>query len=259
MKTLEQMILFEQRFWLPILRDHCQFILDSLSPTEKNEVKSAKALLHVFDDLVKTFSHPSPALDLNYSYRAAKKLRKFKLHLLRRLLTDEFAFHLSPTFINHMLNEIDEYLRILSYFLKGEEPPLLHPVHHHLLWLPDAAGHAVGIETKLDGVEKNLRERSRYFIRQFEAFYIKAVELAGYLRTNLKQFPALSKFNKDVELEIILFQKFLQELEEMSLSKEVLSTLLPLLPDHMFREECYYLYKLSQVSEVKKPDCSPHP
>ncbi|TCS93433.1 DUF2935 family protein [Hazenella coriacea] len=32
-------ISFEQKFWLPILRDHCQFILDSLSPRESKEIK----------------------------------------------------------------------------------------------------------------------------------------------------------------------------------------------------------------------------
>ena len=38
---------------------------------------------------------------------------------------------------------------------------------------------------------------------------------------------------------------------------KVLSTLTPLMPDHMLREECYYLIKLAQSSEVRMPDCDP--
>lgn len=42
---ITQNMLFEQTFWLPILRDHSQFILDSLSPREKHEVKRAKKFI----------------------------------------------------------------------------------------------------------------------------------------------------------------------------------------------------------------------
>ncbi|SEM92278.1 DUF2935 domain-containing protein [Lihuaxuella thermophila] len=254
MHSFTETVQFEQSFWLHILRDHCQFILDSLSPREKEEVKTAKCLRQLFKDIIRDSPH-----DLKASYKAAHKLRKFKLHLLRRLLTEEFAFNLTPTFINHMVNELDEYLRILCFLLKGKVPPPLHPLHHHLLWLPDASGHATGIEQRLDGVEKKLIEKSRMFTKHFNAFYLKAIELAGFLRTHLKRFPALSRFNREVELEIILFQKFLEEIEELSLSKKALSTIAPLLADHMYREECYYLHKLSQVSEVSPPPCSPRP
>ena len=54
-----------------------------------------------------------------------------------------------------------------------------------------------------------------------------------------------------------MFKKFLKELEELVRSKKVLGSLQPLLLDHMYREECYYLTKLSFVSEVKAPECDP--
>lgn len=252
-------IAFEQRFWLFILKDHCQFILDSLSPREDKEVRIAQSLFKELDQLTKQIPFAFTAEGLNASTQIAKRLRKFKLHLIKRLLTESFAFNLTPTFINHMVNEVEEYLRILSYLNKGKLPPHLHPIHHHLLWLPDAAGHAVGLDQKLDGVEKDLKKRSHLFTKRFESYYIKAVELAGFLRTHLREFPALSQFNREVEWEILLFQGFLNELEELSLSKEALSALDPLLPDHMFREECYYLHKLSQSSNLHPPSCQPFP
>jgi hypothetical protein len=43
----------------------------------------------------------------------------------------------------------------------------------------------------------------------------------------------------------------------MRLTKELLGTLLPLMADHMAREECYYITKLSWVSDVAPPGCDP--
>lgn len=53
------------------------------------------------------------------------------------------------------------------------------------------------------------------------------------------------------------FKKFLEELKEGIIKKKVLGTLAPLSPDHMFREECYYLTKLSMISDIKEPECDP--
>ncbi|RYD05971.1 hypothetical protein N752_06920 [Desulforamulus aquiferis] len=60
-----------------------------------------------------------------------------------------------------------------------------------------------------------------------------------------------------MELEILLFMGFLREIETLEISNQLLSTLTPLMPDHMFREECYYLTKLALASEVKQPACDP--
>jgi hypothetical protein len=54
-----------------------------------------------------------------------------------------------------------------------------------------------------------------------------------------------------------MFQAFLCELEELRLTDELLGTLSPLMADHMSREECYYLMKLSEVTDVKAPNCYP--
>lgn len=246
---------FEQRFWLPVLKDHCQFIYDSLDPDEIREIKTAQSLLQSFSRL----AQQAETADLEECLTKARQLKSLKLHVLRRLLTEPFVFHLPPTFVNHMVNEIDEYLRILSYLQRGEKPPLLHPLHHHLLWLPDAAGHAEGLQINTDGVETKIKKQQQYFKKTFESFYIKAVELAGYLRTQLHRFPALTRFNKEVEWEIVLFQSFLKELGEMGLTKELLGTLMPLMADHMYREECYYLQKLAETKAANKPECSPFP
>ena len=53
------------------------------------------------------------------------------------------------------------------------------------------------------------------------------------------------------------FKNFLNELEGAIREKKVLGTIYPLMTDHMFREECYYLTKLSMVSDTETPKCDP--
>lgn len=43
----------------------------------------------------------------------------------------------------------------------------------------------------------------------------------------------------------------------MDLSAETLDVISPLMPDHMAREECYYLIKLALTGAVPSPECDP--
>ncbi|YCA45086.1 DUF2935 domain-containing protein [Bacillus sp. JZ8] len=254
-----QNAIFEHTFWIQVLKDHSQFILDSLAEKEKEEIQIAKTFIQSFStllDSVKGSTHNIEKLTMEAKAQALA-LKEFKLSLLKKHLTTDFTLHLTPTFLNHMVNELDEYLLILSYLEKKQVPPIFHELHHHLLWTLDAAGHAGAISDSLDAVEKKLKQKSMQFSTHFEHFYLKAVELTGYLRTNLESFPALKKMNKDVRLEIELFQVFLHEIEELELSNEMLSTFSALMADHMMREECYYLTKLAQSTNTENPSCSP--
>ncbi|MCY8234189.1 DUF2935 domain-containing protein [Priestia endophytica] len=254
-----QNAIFEHTFWIQVLKDHSQFILDSLAEKEKEEIQIAKTFIQSFSTLLDSVKGPSHNIEkLTMEAKAqALALKEFKLSLLKKHLTTDFTIHLTPTFLNHMVNELDEYLLILGYLEKKQVPPVFHELHHHLLWTLDAAGHAGAISDSLDAVEKKMKQKSMQFSTHFEHFYLKAVELTGYLRTNLESFPALKKMNKDVRLEIELFQVFLHEIEELELSNEMLSTFSALMADHMMREECYYLTKLAQSTNTENPSCSP--
>lgn len=248
---------FEHRFWLQVMGDHARFIRDSLSIREEKEIAHASYFIDRYDTLLQAAqANPVGSTLTDLSATALKlstKFRAFKLHLLRRHIAAKISIMLPPTFINHMVNEIEEYMRILRSLCAGQEPVSQHPVHHHLLWLQDAIGHAATIQSQADPVEQKTADVSLAFRKQFEAYYLKAVELAGYLRTELHEFPALSRFNSNVGVEMGLFTKFLQEIEELRLTDEVLGALAPLLPDHMAREECYYLMKLAEVTVLPGP------
>jgi len=257
----ENILLFEHRFWLQILGDHARFILNSLSPKETFEVERAEQFVQQFDQLLGQARNQLTDNDLRTLNRSAHQhaleIRNFKLHILQKQLIGNITVELPPTFFNHMVNEVEEYLRILRYGLSGEAPTPFHPVHYHFLWLPDASGHAASLANSLDTVEAKLINQSYEFKDHFDSLYLKAVEIAGYMRTSLKEFPALIQLNHETQIEIYIFQQFLTELEELKLTHRLLGTLMPLIPDHMYREECYYITKLAQISSVEAPECDP--
>ncbi|WP_416828213.1 DUF2935 domain-containing protein [Ectobacillus polymachus] len=255
--TFEESAEFEHKFWLQILGDHARFILDSLAEKETEEIEKARYFKQKFDQLLSQVGVMDTSKLTLEAFEQATSIRNFKLHLLTRSLTGRISIHLSPTFLNHMVNEVDEYIQVLEYLKKNEVAPIFHELHYHLVWLLDAAGHAEAISTQLDAVEKRLKEKSERYVKHFEQFYIKAVELTGYLRTQLLTFPALTKMNQDVALEMELFSAFLYEIEELDLSDEVLGTFSALMADHMAREECYYLLKLAQSAGTYHPQCDP--
>ncbi|MBV7508262.1 DUF2935 domain-containing protein [Bacillus sp. sid0103] len=256
-EVFERTARFEHRFWLQILGDHSRFINDALAPTQEGEIEKTSNFIRIFDTLLERAKSSDLVSLTDEAETEVLKFREFKLDLIRKHLIGKIKIHLSPTFINHMVNELEEYLRILKHLQAGKVPPVYHELHHHLLWLLDAAGHSEGISTNLDGVEMKLKEKSNSFKKKFEDFYLKAVELAGYLRTNLTAFPALERMNVESQLEIKLFQNFLEEIEELRLSKHALGTFAPLMADHMYREECYYLMKLAESANLDTPNCDP--
>ena len=66
-----------------------------------------------------------------------------------------------------MVNEIEEYLRILNELVNGKPVPTFDALHHVILWLPDAVGHAAALASGLDSVESSLIKRSIKFKKHF--------------------------------------------------------------------------------------------
>lgn len=161
--AFERTARFEHRFWLQILGDHSRFIHEGLAPVQQAEIEQAQTFIGVFDTLL---GQASSGDSMQLAARAQPeviKLREFKLALIRRHLTGKIKMHLTPTFLNHMVNELEEYVRILQHLRGGQIPPVYHELHHHQVWLLDAAGHSEAITSNMDGVEKKLKEKSKAF------------------------------------------------------------------------------------------------
>lgn len=256
----KEIAFFEHTFWLQILGDHSRFILNALSPNEIDFINKANEFIDLFDHLLKK-SHKSISSEnlheLNYqAYSSAMKIREFKLSIIAKQIEDKISINMSPTFINHMVNELEEYICILNDLI-SEKIPNTKDIHLHLLWIPDGAGHASIISSNLDMTEKELIKKGEAYSKIFTDLYLKTIEYNGYTRTHIYDFPALRKLNTNADDTMTCFKKFLKELEEAILEKKVLGTIYPLMTDHMIREECYYLTKLSMVSDIKNPECDP--
>lgn len=252
--------LLEHRFWLQIMGDHARFLTFSLAATEEESIRRAAEFIRAFDRLLdiarQTVSEEEYEALSEEAKECTHSFREFKLQLQSLTLFSKLKIHLSSTFFNHMINELDEYLFTLRT-IRENKRPVFHPLHYHLLWLSDGAAHANGVSDFLDETEKDLIAKSDAYSRQFTDLYIKAIETNGYLRTNLRDFPALSRLNRSAYSAMVLFKEFLEDLAKMRADGQVLGTLMPLMADHMAREECYYLEKLSQSADLPKPDCSP--
>lgn len=252
---------YEHRFWLQILGDHARFMLLSLAVKEQNEIQQANRYLAEFDHLLSIIQTDTTSIDLgNFNKQVidkVKQFKSFKIHLIRRHLAENLGMNLSPSLLSHMINELEEYESMLRYMVGEKVPPAAHPLHYHHLWLLDGIGHAASIASALDMSERELREEAEQFEKDFGRYFDKAQELIGYLRTNLLSFPALTRFNQEANQLMVQFISFLNDLKALSLRNEILGSTDPLLFDHMLREECYYLKKISQVSEIQPPKCDP--
>lgn len=258
--SIKEMTLFEHQFWLQILGDHSRFILNSLSPNEETLIEQAKEFIELFDNLLET-SRESLAEEnvqnLNRNaYEATIMLREFKLSLINKHIADKILISLPPTFINHMVNELEEYLFNLINLIGGNAPNS-GAIHLHLLWLPDGSGHASSIASDLDPTEKDLIKLGEEYSKEFDNLYLKTIEYNGYTRTGTCEFNALRSLNIYANNVMTKFKNLLKELQDAVEDNRVLGTLTPLILDHMFREECYYLTKLSMVSEISEPECDP--
>lgn len=234
---------FEHRFWLRILRDHLTFIIDKLASVHVDELERANALkLVVLDQLDHV---DSGVVVLSEVLAAVRAVRQFKVYLLRRQVVDggDFKLSLPPTFINHMLNELDQYLRLLQTVEEGEvfQERVLNV---HDLWLLDAAGHAESLMTELDPTEKDFKLLFKEQKKEFKMLHDKTKEFIAYVLRINTSFDAVERLTVLAIDEITAFNRLLAEVYNLRIEEQVLGTFSALLIDHMLREEAYYLMKL---------------
>lgn len=269
-------VLRESWFWAGIFRDHATFIHDNLVPGQERLIRWAAELRHdlaaLTDEaetlgrqagLVTPLHHDVGALaqyqghELGHHARAGHRLRhrllellsplrELKQELLQRKLDCQVRLNLPPSFLQHMINEAVEATRMLSP-AHDTAPPPLELLHQHLLWLKDAAGHAGYLQSGADAPERALRDQSHAFMLAFEGLYLKADELHTMLRVAPRLVGALRKLNVDALGQMAAFHDFLAELREHLEGCEVMGILMPLIADHMLREELYYTEKVAAV------------
>ncbi len=147
-----------------------------------------------------------------------------------------------------MIIEADEANRVLESLGQGEATdPAILSLHHHLIWLPDASGHAAALHSNTGPTQKELLETTEQFKQIFDGMHLRALELLAMLRVAPRMVSALRRLNRDSMAQIATFRAFLAELRDDLENCEILGTLVPLFADHMLREELYYTEKMMQL------------
>lgn len=240
----------EIRFWTGIMRDHGEFILTSLSYNEQEAIRFADFFKIAFSRLHEQSKELLGMNDINLIINECMNLLlrfiNFKKLLLGRLLKCQLNTSLPPTFYNHMINEAMQFYKAIINIQRNiPVNKLLEILNLHKIWLPDAAGHAASIASRLDPIEKLLISEARKFEKSFNSLTIKADELSKMLvRTGLND-GALKYINEEVKKEMAEFICYLDKIKELRLECKVMGILKPLVPNHMIREENYYLLKIA--------------
>ncbi len=240
--------------------DHLFILLDALNFGEKDEIATAQSMIKTYNDLLARAWGPLTEAQLNQlnldAYNATQEIRKFKLHILSRQLTGKIAIDIASGLTSRLINEAEYYMDILAAYMQKKKY-IIQPVQLHLLWLIDAAGHAEIIANGINYSNTDLKTKTLQYQKEFSDLYVRAMEMKGFLRIGVKDFPAFDQFNADVNQHLTDFTEYFVELNSKIIDNSVPSTVSTLVLDHMYREECYYLTELSKVSKIKPPACDP--
>jgi hypothetical protein len=247
----------EIEFWTHILRDHALFQYTSLSPKETETARTDQYFQGVFEQLHQEVLYAdeeqSPTVIaeiISKNKTAVTQFVQFKKMLMAELLKCNLEMSMTPTFLNHMINEAKEYYRVLCMAEEAVEiNRSLEMIRLHTIWLPDASGHAKFIASQLDGIEGSNIDEAEDFLEEFDQLFKKARELHIMLdRTKLSD-GIVSHFNADVAKVIDEFLSFLEMLKTLRKDCRITAsgTFSELIPDHMIREEQYYMYRISAL------------
>lgn len=245
----------EIEFWTRIMRDHGEFQYYSLASNETEAISTAQYFMNLFEGLLhlEAMSNQESVTNLiSRSKVALTQFINFKRYLLSSLMTCNIKLGMTPTFLNHMINEALEFMHVLN--LADRTIPYNNTIELlrlHNIWLPDASGHASSVAAELDPVEADFIKEANEFTKKFDNLSKKAFSMyTMYERTRLVD-GAVHRFNEQVINTLTEFISFLEKVEDLRDECSIYSsgTFSPLLPNHMMREEGYYIYKINELGE----------
>lgn len=244
----------EVAFWRSILADHAEFARDGLGPEEKAAVERAEGLR-------RRLAEPPEGRRAETTVAEAQELIAFQRQLLHRLLAGRVVLHLRPVDLSHMIKEAEEFLR-LAGVLPLPSSPVGRLLHLHWFWLEDAAYHSPFIALALDPAERVLSERYRCFEKLLLDLSLKARHQAEVLIQTGYGPAAVRELTRESRRATESHVAELERLKEDILRCELEIDAKPVVPDHMIREERYYLNQALRLAAealppVAGPEASP--
>ncbi len=250
--------IFDNLFWLQSMADDARFILFALSHMETIEIEQTQLFINLFDSLFDRAGEKQSEDLLQKinrdAYNSVQDFRKFILRVLQRQIESPIIIYLHPAALNNMVNETEEFLRILAAYMQGTVPDT-GPVDLCLFWTLNLYWHAENIAPSIEITYKDVRDQSAEYAESLNRLFMRSLLVSGLKRTGLQEFPAAQQLCDDTEELMTLFSEFINELKTLVRQKKILGILAPLYIDHIGRDICYFLTKLSQISSVTPPKC----
>lgn len=255
----------EHSFWLEILEDHAYFVRDHLSAAEAAYVAEANQYIQAFEYLRNQLDRLNRNMSVGSqdniafskeSYPISHGYFQFEGKMQSLRVQNRVNLNLSPTYLNGTLNENEEYLRILTYYMNGQDYPPLPLVDLLDLWLEDQLGHAVLLRNILDPVELEITAVTDRYINRFQGFIVQNQQMKGILRFSPEGIPRQLELSKQIgEVTIEMYNYVIRIISKYLQSKMLSRTTLRFLEHHL-PETCYFIKKLSFYAPELKSDAA---
>ncbi|HEY8363972.1 MAG TPA: DUF2935 domain-containing protein [Haloplasmataceae bacterium] len=239
----------EMGFGVLNMRDHALLLYTNLSLKEQDIIKTTQYFLEEWDKIYQEVSNENRQITkefLENSKKILNQFTQFKKILLTKLMRNDIELTLTPTYLNHMINEAIEFKVILTLPFFNT----LDNLRLHKIWLPIMSGHAKYLLSQLDEIEIAYLEKAQFYKDYFIKMFIKAYEMCSIIqKTGLKD-KGIYQFNKDVEEKLHDFIDFLKTIEKHIKEDELykIGTFTFLILNHMIREVKHYLNRLLGVA-----------
>ena len=249
----------EHLFWLEILQDHAIFVRDHLSVEEQKEISIAERFIQSFGIVLNNLRQLHPGIEFSsedqiamakQAYTVAYEYYRFEGHLQNLRIQNQINLNLSPTYLNGTLNENQEYLRLLSYFVNGQNPEPLRLEQLLDLWLEDQLGHIILLRNVLDPIEIAIERQSEAFAQKFQMFILQNHHIKGYLRFTEQGFPRQKELALEVGRAVIEMNLFVRSSVEKYKGERILNKTTLRFIEHHFPETCYFIKKLADFAPV---------
>jgi len=183
------------------------------------------------------------SIDLHTLEKDTECFIDFKKKIIFDLLQHNVLINFSPSFINHMVNEADEFLSILHSGTCPKETK--NTTLYIKTWLADASGHASTLSASLDLAETFTIRQAQSFENIFDKLGKKASEM-NMISDNLKIDINIELLKEETAEVLNKFIQFCITTGELLDNKKIMSTgtLSSQITNHFIHEHQYFLHKI---------------
>ncbi|EKN65748.1 hypothetical protein BABA_18337 [Neobacillus bataviensis LMG 21833] len=239
------------------LAGHAIFVRDHLSVEEEKEIVMAKRFIHSFGTLLNQLRQMDTGLGFSsnemvafskQAYSVAYDYFRFEGHVQNLRIKNQINLNLSPTYLNGTLSENQEYLRLLSYQVNGQQSVPLRLDELLDLWLEDQLGHIILLRNLIDPIELAVDRQTDVYAQKFQMFILQNHHIKGFLRFTEQGFPRQKELALEVGRTVIEMNMYIRSVVEKYKGERILNKTTLRFLEHHFPETCYFIKKLAEFA-----------